>query len=113
MGYMTQNHSDYANLLGSLRRIASSNPNSHEKLCELQNDCAALIRTIKSLGLADGCPHVIWHYLADADIRFKDFDYARQQQAQFVAAIEEWTLSLEHPNNCHMAANRCATDALK
>lgn len=32
-------------------------------------------------------PHFVWHFLSDADIRFREPDYARQQLAQLMEIV--------------------------
>ncbi len=36
-------------------------------------------------------PHVVWHYIDDADIRLKDRHYAEAQLQGLVDALEAWT----------------------
>lgn len=37
-------------------------------------------------------PHVLWHYLADADIRLKDLEYAEAQLAEVQAQLRAWVV---------------------
>jgi hypothetical protein len=34
-------------------------------------------------------PHFVWHYLSDADIRFKDKRYKQNQDAEIASIIQE------------------------
>lgn len=37
--------------------------------------------------VANELPHFLWHYLADADIRLKDADFAREQNTELLRLL--------------------------
>ena len=39
--------------------------------------------------LANVVPEIVWHYLIDADIRLKDLDYAAEQRAILLEALDK------------------------
>ncbi|CAN5572264.1 hypothetical protein BH10ACI2_BH10ACI2_17840 [soil metagenome] len=39
--------------------------------------------------LLQGCPHFIWHYLADADIRMKDDSYLEMQNQRIGLMLQQ------------------------
>ncbi len=39
--------------------------------------------------LTDTLPHFVWHYLSDADIRFKDKGYKQKQDVEIASIIQE------------------------
>jgi hypothetical protein len=47
--------------------------------------------------LSNLCPEIVWHYLSDGDIRFKDSEYGQTQTKSLLAAIER--LEIEYQNN--------------
>lgn len=55
--------------------------------------CANAARLKSLLGQDDGTlrvPHIVWHYLDDADIRMRDWRYAEAQASGLRDAIAEW-----------------------
>ena len=75
-------------------RVLSERPiDSPETLKTWNVEAAALRRAIEQRPEVTGrVPHFVWHYLADADIRFKDPAYAQSQQRQLreaLAAMEQ------------------------
>ena len=66
-----------------LREIAAARPSSPSELLAIQARCSALSRQLTSQWhLADQVPEFVWHFLADADIRYKDPRYAEMQFTQ-------------------------------
>lgn len=52
---------------------------------------AELIKNVlRSSSYEIGVPHVIWHYLDDADIRVRDPRYAEAQVLAVRQSIDEW-----------------------
>jgi hypothetical protein len=76
-----------------LREISLRSPENQEEMKALENECIELMKQIGDLGFANNCPHEIWHYLTDVDIRYKDPKYAKYQQPHFLAALDEWAQS--------------------
>lgn len=51
-------------------------------------DQAQVIIDAKIRGANIGVPHFLWHYLSDADIRFKDGDYAEMQNGRMKVLLQ-------------------------
>ena len=78
-------------LIAILRRIAERSPSSADELRTLQDECGALMAHISTLpALSDSTPHIVWHFLSDADIRFKDPRYAKAQLEGLAVALSQW-----------------------
>lgn len=45
---------------------------------------------LRSISYEIGVPHLIWHYLDDADIRIRDPRYAEAQVLAVRQSIDEW-----------------------
>lgn len=43
---------------------------------------------VENAELANVVPHQVWHFLSDADIRFREPDYARQQHEAFLEIVK-------------------------
>ena len=80
-----------AQLISTLRTLAMRVPETREELTALERDCTSLLVKIQSCpNLGKEMPHIIWHFLADADIRFKDPSYAQTQLATLRKALTKW-----------------------
>jgi hypothetical protein len=83
--------SDYpanvAELIAHLRVIAAREPRTKEELRALERECVSLAFHTQRSSLSSGVPEVVWHFLSDADIRFKDPEYAQVQTASLVSAL--------------------------
>jgi hypothetical protein len=77
-------------LISALRMLGMRQPATREELSALEADCIELSQVISRMAWASCMPESIWHYLSDADVRFKDPTYADAQQAQFAAALIRW-----------------------
>ncbi len=44
---------------------------------------------LKSHEIGSDVPEILWHYLADADIRLKDIEYGRLQESQMLTLVTE------------------------
>ena len=79
-----------AELIAALATLAAWRPDSKADLKLLQQESLALAlhvqHNLKGLDL----PHEIWHFLSDADIRFKDAAYAKLQLEDLQARLREW-----------------------
>lgn len=76
-------------LASVLRALRESEPQSKPDLASWQQRSQ---RAAALLTLAGGAaPHWLWHYLADADIRLKDADYAAIQRERLM----DWLRSVE------------------
>lgn len=75
-------------ILETLRTLAAIRPVDVSELRDLPQRCSALSRHLGAHGeLANQIPELVWHFLADADIRFKDPVYAQMQWAQMDAFL--------------------------
>lgn len=61
-----------------VRDLARRPVRTAEELARWQ-DAAAQLRTMVTPLIADRFPHVVWHYLADVDIRFRDDQYRKDK----------------------------------
>ena len=59
--------------------LAMRDPATEDALAILVNDCGELSQVIQLTPALHGVPEAIWHFLSDADIRFKDPRYAVMQ----------------------------------
>ena len=70
-------------IFAALREIAAARPSNKLELRDLESRCVALSQHLAAHGdLADQIPELVWHFLSDADIRFKDQRYADLQLSQ-------------------------------
>ena len=76
--------------IGKLRGIALRSPKSQEEMKTLEAECIELMKQIRDFGFANTCPDMVWHYLTDVDIRYKDPGYAKYQNPLFISALDEW-----------------------
>ena len=80
-----------AELGATLLALSTLNPESPKMARTLALKCAVLARRIaEDPALAGPVPEIVWHFLSDVDIRFKDIDYARQQSARLVESLRSW-----------------------
>ena len=78
-------------LITLLRRLADRAPVNHTELHALQEESEALAAQISATpSLATSTPEAVWHFLSDADIRFKDPRYAKAQLAGYLLALAQW-----------------------
>lgn len=73
-----------------LRMLLESEPTSAEQVSAWYRRAEALKCVLQSSASEMNVPHVIWHYLDDADIRFRDRVYAEEQILAVEKSIEEW-----------------------
>ena len=62
-----------------LRAILAAEEKEHPDWNDVQGRCLRVATTLKAQPLPD-FPHDIWHFLADADIRRRDSQYAEEQR---------------------------------
>ena len=87
---MTAEPTNIGELVAVLKEIAQTNPTDKVELRQLENRCVALSRYLsKNRKLGFEIDEWVWHFLSDADIRFKDPRYAEQQLAAFRAQVDE------------------------
>jgi hypothetical protein len=70
-----------AALVEALRALALRMPTDKAGLAALEKDSLSLRRHVQQSQAVGDLPETVWHFLDDADIRFKDRDYAAQQLA--------------------------------
>jgi len=73
-----------AERLGSaLKLLMANQPKNRMELDEWNIKARDLEQELrKEGGLASDVPHLLWHFLADADIRMKSHSYRKMQDAQ-------------------------------
>jgi len=82
---------DVKNLvLACLRRLLESEPASVEQVSSWYQRAEFIKNVLRSSSYEIGVPHVIWHYLDDADIRIRDPRYAEAQVLAVRRSIDEW-----------------------
>ncbi|MFO1493271.1 MAG: hypothetical protein U1F26_01250 [Lysobacterales bacterium] len=59
-----------------------------------QSQCLALVRHLQGSPLCAEVDEYVWHYLSDADIRFKDSEYAHKQRTELRALLTDWRREL-------------------
>jgi hypothetical protein len=96
--------SSRAEVAGAVRALASRVPKSREELSALESDCVELARHIQNGTKLHDVPHLVWHFLSDADVRFKDPEYARLQLSRIVEVLDAWTR--ESPSNNSLKRTR-------
>ena len=73
-----------------LRVLLQSEPTSADQVSAWCNKAEALKRSLQFSVYGIDVPHLIWHYLDDVDIRFRDRSYAQDQIMAVEKIIEEW-----------------------
>lgn len=81
---------DKPTVIGALRAIAERRPSTSEELAELEAESVVLGERIRTSGISDDVPHFVWHFLSDADVRFKDEKYRDWQLGELEACISAW-----------------------
>jgi hypothetical protein len=65
-------------LASELSRLSSEQPQTLEDLGQLERESTALLLRLRDSSGFD-VPELVWHFLSDADVRFKDSRYASAQ----------------------------------
>jgi hypothetical protein len=79
-------------------------PTTRAELMGLERDSDALALHIKNSQVLGEVPEIVWHFLSDADVRFKSSEYGQAQVADLataLAAMEQQGLAgsgVTHPN---------------
>jgi hypothetical protein len=71
-----------------LRELANRPVRTQHELDDWQAAARDLEASISG-DLPDRIPHFVWHYLADADIRFREEGYRLDQEQQLEATLRE------------------------
>lgn len=74
----------------AIRRLADSVPQTREELSALETESVELALHIQKRTSLRDVPEDVWHFLADADTRFKDGAYARVQLERLDDALKDW-----------------------
>jgi hypothetical protein len=73
-------------LVMALQAIARREPTTKEELAQIEAESYVLGERIKLTPALHNVPHDLWHFLSDADIRFKDPRYRKAQ----LEGMERW-----------------------
>ena len=85
-------------LARALEDLAKRKPENKDELTQLQAELFALGERIEKSEVCDQVPHEVWHFLFDADIRFKEQDYAASQlQTLHDCILELKSVHGKHP----------------
>jgi len=79
-----------AELLGRLRALAERRPTTKLELTQLEAESIILSERIGRSPVCSETPHDIWHFLSDADIRFRDAAYGEKQIAGTLELVRRW-----------------------
>jgi hypothetical protein len=77
-------------LLRVLRTLAARDPRTQEELTQLEAESFVLGERIQKSALCNETPEIVWHFLADADIRFRDAEYKRSQCQDLIECVRTW-----------------------
>ncbi len=78
-------------LLRELRALVEREPRTREALLQLEAESVFFSERLGKSAMCEVTPHFVWHFLSDADIRFKDSDYRRRQCHELL----EWVTQME------------------
>lgn len=76
-------------LISALQALAQREPRTKEELVRVEAESFVLGERIKKNPALHDIPHDIWHFLSDADIRFKDSRYRAAQLEGLARWIRE------------------------
>lgn len=79
-----------ADIVTALRVIATRKPMTQDELTELEAESFALGERIRESTESDAIPHLVWHFLSDADIRYKDEVYREWQLSNLERTLATW-----------------------
>jgi hypothetical protein len=77
-------------VVGAIRALAARVPRSRDEMKALEAESVALALHIQKHTSLFDVPEAVWHFLSDADIRFKDSRYAEAQLAGFDDVLTAW-----------------------
>lgn len=88
---MSEGPATQAELAARLRELAAVRPTSRQELANLEGRCVALARFLATSATADvTTPEIVWHFLSDTGIRFKDSSYAEMQLTALSETLARW-----------------------
>lgn len=81
----------WKSIAADLRELSQMPLNTDSDLgaCCVRADKIQLQLETQDKAMTDTLPHFVWHYLSDADIRFKDKRYKLSQDAELAGIIQE------------------------
>lgn len=74
----------------AIRALAARTPQSRAEMKALEADSVTLALHIQKNTQLHDVPEAVWHFLFDADIRFKDPRYAELQLGGFDLMLSDW-----------------------
>ena len=104
MAPMTVMPTSRDDVVAAVRDLAARKPASREDASSLAHESAALALHIQKRTSLHDVPEAVWHFLSDADVRFKDPKYAEVQLAEIASVLEKW--SAEVPSNNSLERTR-------
>jgi hypothetical protein len=77
-------------VIAAIQKLAGSAPQSRHELSILERESLDLALHIQKRTALHDIPELVWHFVADADVRFKDPAYAEMQLAQLSEVLKDW-----------------------
>jgi hypothetical protein len=91
-------------VIAAVRQLVAHRPASRSEVADLERQRVALaVHIQKHISLHD-VPEAVWHFLSDADIRFKDPQYATVQLGEITAVLDRWQAQV--PSNTSLERTR-------
>jgi len=87
---MTGMPTSRAEVIAAVRQLAARSPQSRDEMLSLERESMALALHIQKRTTLHDVPEAVWHFLADADVRFKDTSYAEMRVAEIAKVLDEW-----------------------
>jgi hypothetical protein len=94
---MTMLPTSKSEAISAIRELASRDPRERNELSLLEQESLELALHIQKRTSLHDVPELVWHFLADADIRFKDPQYAQVQLAALNDVLEDWSSEPSFP----------------
>jgi hypothetical protein len=87
---MTQLPTSKDDVIAAIRRLADRVPQTREDLSALEAESVELALHIQKRTALHDVPEHVWHFLSDADVRFKDPEYAQVQLVSLRDVLTRW-----------------------
>jgi acyl-CoA reductase-like NAD-dependent aldehyde dehydrogenase len=78
-------------VIAAIQRLADRAPRTREELSALEMESVELALHIQKRTSLHDVPEHVWHFLSDADIRFKDPEYAQVQLVSLREVLKDWS----------------------
>jgi hypothetical protein len=101
---MTVMPTSRADVVAAVRDLAARKPVTREDMSTLARESAALALHIQKRTALHDVPEAVWHFLSDADVRFRDPKYAETQLAEIASILEKWSAGA--PSNTSLERTR-------